>query len=825
VNVNLATGTGEGGHAEGDVLTGIENLTGTVHADTLTGDDGDNRLDGGDGADVLTGGAGADMLEGGAGIDLASYAASNAAVRLNLWAGRGELGHAEGDTLTGIENLIGSAYRDTLGGDDGDNRIDGGADYDIISGGAGDDVLIGGAGADVLIGGLGVDRAIYAGSDLGVTVNLGAGTGQGGHAEGDVLRGIEDLTGSAHADRLTGDGGDNRIVGGDGADVLEGGAGADVLEGGLGVDRAVYTGSDARVRVSLKTGTGWGGHAQGDTLMRIEDLIGSAHGDVLYGDDGNNRIVGGAGNDAMNSGGGDDVLEGGAGADVLNGWFGRDRAIYAGSDAGVTVNLATGTGRGGHAEGDRLTGIEDLTGSAYADRLTGGYRDNRLDGGAGADTLDGGAGSDWAVYAGSNAGVTVNIATGTGQGGHAEGDVLLNIGNLTGSDFADTLTGDNGDNRLEGGAGADVLKGGAGSDRAIYTGSDEGVTVNLATGTALGGHAEGDVLTGIENLTGSDFADTLAGDDGNNALAGGAGDDVLIGGAGADVLDGGAGIDLASYASSGSGVTVKLWADKGERGHAQGDKLAGIENLIGSAYQDLLYGDDGDNRIDGGAGHDWLTGDNGDDVLIGAVGNDWLRGGDGDDVLEGNDGDDELEGGDGDDVLIGGAGADVLNGGWFGSDRAIYAASDAGVTVNLAARTGQGGHAEGDVLISVEDLTGSAHADRLTGNGRENRLEGGAGNDVLNGRAGDDVLTGGAGADVFVFNPADGFFYDRIDDTIADFQDGTDSIRIYAGGSVSFGDLDIADSGGDASVTWDGNTLTFLTLDHTLLTVDDFAFV
>jgi len=87
--------------------------------------------------------------------------------------------------------------------------------------------------------------------------------------------------------------------------------------------------------------------------------------------------------------------------------------------------------------------------------------------------------------------------------------------------------------------------------------------------------------------------------------------------------------------------------------------------------------------------------------------------------------------------------------------------SNAAVNVNLADDSGQGGHAQGDVLTGIENLTGSAFADTLTG---------GAGRDALDGGAGNDSLTGGAGADVFVFNPADGA------DTVADFEDGTDSI-------------------------------------------------
>ena len=81
---------------------------------------------------------------------------------------------------------------------------------------------------------------------------------------------------------------------------------------------------------------------------------------------------------------------------------------------------------------DALTGFENVDGSDHADHLTGDDRDNGLHGGAGADTLDGGEGDDHVGYWGSDAGVTVNLATGTGQGGDAEGDTLTGIENLIG---------------------------------------------------------------------------------------------------------------------------------------------------------------------------------------------------------------------------------------------------------------------------------------------------------------------------------------------------------------------------------------------------------
>src|SRR3546814_4359380 len=114
-----------------------------------------------------------------------------------------------------------------------------------------------------------------------------------------------------------------------------------------------------------------------------------------------------------------------------------------------------------------------------------------------------------------------------------------------------------------------------------YAGSAAGVTVNLATGTGTGGDAQGDTLSGIENLTGSDNDDVLTGDAGANVLDGGAGNDILTGGGGADTLIGGAGTDTASYAGYSGGVTVNLAPGTGPGGEAAGDTLTGIENVTG----------------------------------------------------------------------------------------------------------------------------------------------------------------------------------------------------------------------------------------------------
>lgn len=188
---------------------------------------------------------------------------------------------------------------------------------------------------------------------------------------------------------------------------------------------------------------------------------------------GNDVLSGGAGNDQLHGDAGNDLLVGGAGADRLYGGTGIDTASHHAASVGVTVSLANPATNTGEAKGDIYSSIENLSGSAYGDRLFGNAGANALDGsggndlltgGAGADRLVGGAGRDTASYATSASGVTVSLTTRVGTTGDAMGDTLDGIENLIGSGYADRLTGDAGANVLRGYGGADQLSGGSGND-------------------------------------------------------------------------------------------------------------------------------------------------------------------------------------------------------------------------------------------------------------------------------------------------------------------------------------------------------------------------
>ncbi|WP_343718488.1 calcium-binding protein, partial [Inquilinus sp.] len=482
-------------------------------------------------------------------------------------------------------------------------------------------------------------------------------------ALGDTLNGLggnDIIYGGGGIDLIDGGIGDDRLVGGLGDDILTGGAGGDRFEGGAGIDTVSYAGAIAAVVANLLSGVGSGGNndSTGDSFVDMENIIGGAGGDTLIGNNiaanvltgnaGDDDLEGLGGNDTLLGGAGDDRLTGGTGADQLDGGAGIDTIYYTGSSA-VTVDLSTGTASGGDAAGDVFSSIENVYGAFVADDvLTGSAGNNILGGQSGNDILTGSAGN--------------NIL-----GGQSGNDILNGLGGadtLLGSYDDDTLNGGDGNDVLYGESGADHLDGGAGIDTASYYNRPEAVVVDLAAGTGSGGEAEGDTLTGIENVSGSQGSDTLSGDAGANALQGWNGNDVLRGRGGADHLDGGAGTDLASYWGEATAVTVNLATGTGSGGNAAGDTYVSIENVNGSKAGDTLIGSGGANALNG---------------------------------YEGND------------VIQGGAGKDTLTGG-IGADRFVYAATGDSVVGANADRITDFSHAQGDRidLSAIDANTGAA---------------------------------------------------------------------------------------------------------------------
>jgi len=255
------------------------------------------------------------------------------------------------DTLEGRDGndvLNGGGGDDLLGGDSGRDVLTGGVGDDSMYGGGGNDILNGGTGNDLFVGRAGFDTAWFGDvtGDLAVNIsfagiqNVGAGQGF------DTFAGIEGITGGSGNDLLVGNAGGNILNGGDGddslyglagADVLIGGAGDDLIEGsggndtmdgGAGIDTLSYLNSGYLVTVGLfAQGTAVPVGQGTDWFAGFENLIGSRYGDVLGGDSGANAIQGMRGFDTIRGGDGNDTLDGGQNNDTLVGNRGADLLI------------------------------------------------------------------------------------------------------------------------------------------------------------------------------------------------------------------------------------------------------------------------------------------------------------------------------------------------------------------------------------------------------------------------------------------------------------------------------------------------------------------
>ena len=537
---------------------GHDSISANGSGDLSYGGSGDDAIASGDGGDTVYGGAGYDLyrhspqgngadFDGGSGddtLDLSFFetASNGTAFEVDLDGETYDFTAQQGAAvqtyaLTGVENVFGSMFADTimgsidanlLTGQSGDDSIIGGADNDTIEGGDGSDHLSGNDGADQMSGDDGDDTVIGGSGDDTIFGGKGDDSLMGGQHRDSILGGSGDDTIFGHA-------GDSWLYGGAGNDQLQGGAEEDFIYGGSGDDTITDLTNEAEDIFDGGAGNNdlfvsdltWFTNVVFDmvderlelgpdffraTFRNFEHLtIGGAAG--VIGDDKSNHIVmtttagtvrndndidAGAGNDTVQSGIHDDDVSGGAGADILWGGSGDDAISGDSGDDTIEGNLGADTLSGGAGE-DRFMwrngdGSDTIGGGSGEDTLYGGNNNDTLRGNDGDDRLFGGRGGDF-----SNGGKQHDW--------------------IDGEDGDDTLDGANGMDTIYGDTGQDLIFGGKSNDE-VYGGSDN------------------------DTIRGNEGKDLLYGDQGNDSLMGGNQDDTLRGGTGNDTLLGQNGFDL-----------------------------------------------------------------------------------------------------------------------------------------------------------------------------------------------------------------------------------------------------------------------------------------
>lgn len=732
----VITGTGnnrvEGGNGDDSLIASSGN-------DTLRGDGGNDWIQAGTGTNIVDGGADTDTLS------FADAAISGVTLSLNA-SGDGTSTRAGGsDTVTAIENLVGSSGDDvfTFTGAGGvANTVWGGAGHDQINSGDGNDVVYGEAGNDILVGGDGNDT-------------------------------------------LDGGDGNDTLTGGNGTDTLRGGAdedtfvaalndGADAFDGGENVagkyNKVDYSAETAQITVNLNNGTtGSGGSATGDTYTNIQWIVGGSNGngDTLTGSDNSEDILEGrGGDDLLYARGNGDILYGdsrnadgssgsstGSGGAALTTW--SNPADWQNNNAGNGTNWANI-----NYGGDRLYGY-NLSGTTTT--MYGGSGFNQYILYAETDVVNGGTNDatdfDRLVYSSQNVNGTLAATGLAGSGIFVNIDTVNHTWDATGTMDAVGATGGYWWN---------------GTTFVAMTGT----TAFNATNSNRGqyGWAAGDTYVDIEQVTGSQNHDVIIGNsesnyidgqNGNDALYGMGGDDWFLASNGVDYVDGGdsnavtlaTGGDVIDYRNWSSTITVNLSRTAGFV------KIAGSSTANGAAQLRNVEG------YLGGSGIDDITGSNLADRIDGRGGNDTVRAGDGDDIVYGGwgsgtgSGDDDLDGEAGNDWIsyagISGAGANSLG-------IELYLA-DADLTFNNAndqistSFTGTvgwsrfkptNGGTEMDKLANFEHIEGSKFADLIAGNTGNNSILAGAGNDTIYGGGGNDYIDGGADNDTISYYKA-----------------------------------------------------------------------
>jgi Ca2+-binding RTX toxin-like protein len=718
---------------------GDDVLYGRLNNDSLGGGNipVNDSLNGGEGDDYILPGTGSDTINGGAGYDRVDY--SNLTTSINTTA----------SAFTSIEGVIGTKYNDTINmssltitnpgdleaglisirGIDGNDTLTGSNYDDLLDGGAGNDSLIGGLGNDVYILDSTGDTFTENANEGNDTVKSSFSFTLGNTVENLTLTGTNDINGTGNSlnNVIKGNIDNNSLSGSDGNDTLSGGSGNDTLNGGAGKDTVLLRGQfgeytatfnssgNAIVADTVATRDGQ------DTLIQAEsikftdrDYSIADFNEQFY------RLVQSDVDAAIKSGLWTSsalnhyLTYGETEGRVTNVNFDEQYYLTNNPDVATAVNngtftsglqhyISNGYGQGRTAKYHSLNSKNTLTGTLNKDILEGSNRNDLLTGGLGNDTLNGGMGNDVANYAGQN---TEFKAT------------ILNDGNIQLQDTSDA----------NGSEGTDLL---TGIEQINFGG---GGIYSVFTGT-----------TGNDNLT--DSSDS-------SLMFGNAGNDTLTGSLGNDTINGGTGYDIANYAGQNNRFSATFNIDGSIQ--LRDNVIQVFPPSNNNEGTDLLTGIEQIN-FGGGGIYSVFTGTTGNDNLTASSYWSLMFGDAGNDTLNGSNGNDTLYGGLGNDTLNSGTGNDIAN--YAGQSTEFKATILDNGSIQLQDTSSANGNEGTDLLTGIEQInfggggiysvfTGSTGNDTLGNSSYSSLMFGDAGNDFLIGSANNDTINGGAGNDV-----------------------------------------------------------------------------
>ena len=592
-------------------------------------------------------------------INTLDYSRSPGSVIVNFQTGIASDYYGGSDSFSNIQKVIGSNHGDTfIVSPSGGETMIGGSGNNTFELSGGNNYVYGGSGSDNTL------NYSFATSALDISLTAGTTTYESS-GNLDHFSNIQNIIGSPEGMTISGGAGGYTLTGlSGGINVFGLTGGSNTIQGGGGDNRLNYSGATGAVNVNLATGITTYATGGTDHFSDIQDVMGSPFNDVLTAGTAAAVFTTDGGSDTLTGGPGDDTFyingdgPGTVDNDFINGGGGFNTLDYYEEPGPINVNMQNGTTSKFYGGTDHFSNIQEILGTLYNDTFISALTGNEyfVSGGDGNDTfyLSGGGNSAIGQLGGFNtlnyenaaSAVTVNVAGGTTS--YASGgsdDTFVDISQFDGSAFNDTLTaagvltgvafnGAAGNNTMTGGSGNDTfelwsdgpgtdysnfINGGGGYNTLDYSQAPGPVNVNMATGTTSNYYGGTDHFSNIQQVNGSPFNDMLTAGSAGAVFNGGGGSDTMMGGAGNDTfqlwsdgpgtdntnyINGGGGTNTLDYSKSPGPVNVNMMTGTTSNYYGGTDYFSNIQDVVGSAFNDVLIANGSGSVLTGGSGND-----------------------------------------------------------------------------------------------------------------------------------------------------------------------------------------------------------------------------